>query len=100
MTGARLDPDYHCASTEDADLAANLADEAFGIYSGLSGMEKGRFLRHIATGIESVAPELVERAHQETAFPEKRLHGEVARTVNQLRLFAKVVEEVSPSPGC
>ena len=94
-TGVRLDPVYHCASTEDVDRAANLAEEAFAIYSRLPGMEKGRFLRHIATGIESIAPELVERAHQETALPEKRLQGEVARTVNQLRLFAQVIEEGS-----
>jgi NADP-dependent aldehyde dehydrogenase len=86
VTGARLDPVYHSASTEDVDLAANLAEEAFGIYAKLSGAEKGRFLRHIATGIESITSELVERAHQETALPEKRLQGEVARTVNQLRL--------------
>jgi alpha-ketoglutaric semialdehyde dehydrogenase len=94
-TGTLLDPVYHCASTEEVDRAANLAEEAFTIYSRLPGMDKGRFLRHIATGIESIAPELVERAHQETALPEKRLQGEVARTVHQLRLFAQVVEEGS-----
>jgi len=94
-TGVRLDPVYHCASTEDVDRAANLAEEAFAIYSKLPGTAKGRLLRHIATGIESIAPELVERAHQETALPEKRLQGEVARTVNQLRLFAQVVEDGS-----
>ena len=94
-TGARLDPVYHCASTEEVDRAANLAEEAFAIYSRLPGMDKGRFLRHIAAGIEMVAPELVERAHRETALPEKRLQGEVGRTVNQLRLFAQVVEEGS-----
>ena len=94
-TGERLDPVYHCASTEDVDRAANLAEEAFAIYSRLPGTEKGRFLLHIAAGIESIAPELVERAHQETALPEKRLQGEVARTVNQLRLFAQVLEEGS-----
>jgi NADP-dependent aldehyde dehydrogenase len=94
-TGTLLDPVYHCASTEDVDRAANLAEDAFAIYSKLPGMDKGRFLRQIATGIESIAPELVERAHQETALPEKRLQGEVARTVHQLRLFAQVVEEGS-----
>jgi NADP-dependent aldehyde dehydrogenase len=94
-TGTRIDPDYYGASAEDVDLAANLAEEAFAIYAKLPGAEKGRFLRHIAMGIESIAPELVERAHQETALPEKRLQGEMARTVNQLRLFAQVVEEGS-----
>jgi len=94
-TGERLDPLYRSASSEEVDLAANLADEAFAIYGKLSGREKGRFLRHIAAGIESIVPELVARAHRETALPEKRLQGEAARTINQLRLFAQVVEDGS-----
>ncbi|MGH9599829.1 MAG: aldehyde dehydrogenase (NADP(+)), partial [Terracidiphilus sp.] len=61
----------------------------------LSGREKGRFLRHIAAGIESLGTELIERAQRETALPEKRLQGEAARTVNQLRLFAQLAEEGS-----
>ena len=56
---------------------------------------KARFLRHIADGIEAIVPELVERANRETALPEARLKGESARTINQLRLFAQVVEEGS-----
>ncbi len=94
-TGARLDPVYHCASLEDLNLAADLADEAFATYGKLSGREKGRFLRRIADAIEAIVPELVERAHRETALPEARLKGESARTINQLRLFAQVVEEGS-----
>jgi len=94
-TGVRLDPVFHSASMEDVDLAAHLAEEAFAIYGKLSGQEKGRFLRHIAAGIESIADELVERAHRETALPEVRLRGETARTVTQLRLFAQVVEDGS-----
>jgi 2,5-dioxopentanoate dehydrogenase len=94
-TGARLDPVFHSASLEDVDRAANLAGEAFAIYGKLSGREKGQFLRHIAAGIEAIAAELVERAHRETALPEKRLQGELARTTNQLRLFAELVEEGS-----
>jgi len=93
--GIRLDPVFHSASMEDVDLAANLAGEAFAIYGKLSGREKSRFLRHIAAGIENIAAELVERAHRETALPEKRLQGEVGRTISQLRLFAQFVEEGS-----
>ena len=93
--GTRLDPVFHSASMEDVDLAADLAEEAVAIYGKLSGRDKGHFLRQIAAGIEGIAPELVERAHQETALPEKRLQGEVARTAGQLRLFAQVVEEGS-----
>ncbi len=94
-TGAHLAPEYHCASLDDLNLAADLAEEAFAMYGKLSGHEKACFLRRIATGIESIAAELVERAHRETALPEARLKGELARTVSQLRLFAAVVEEGS-----
>jgi alpha-ketoglutaric semialdehyde dehydrogenase len=94
-TGERLDPVYRCTSLEDLDLAANLADEAFAAFAKTSGRDRGRFLRHIAAGIESILAELVERAHRETALPEARLKGEAARTINQLRLFAQVVEEGS-----
>jgi NADP-dependent aldehyde dehydrogenase len=93
--GAQLEPVYHCASVEDLNLAADLAEEAFAIYSKLPGREKARFLRHIADGIETIVSELVERAHRETALPEARLKGESARTIHQLRLFAQVVEEGS-----
>jgi len=94
-TGEKLDPVYHCASREDLNLAAELAEEAFAIYRTLLGKERARFLRHIADGLEAIVPEIVERAHRETALPEARLKGEGARTINQLRLFAQVVEEGS-----
>jgi len=93
--GERLEPAYHCASLEDLNQAADLAGEAFEIYGKLPGKERGRFLRNVAQGIESIVPELVERANRETALPEARLKGEAARTINQLRLFAQVVEEGS-----
>jgi alpha-ketoglutaric semialdehyde dehydrogenase len=93
--GVRLEPVFHSASIEDLNLAANLAEEAFAIYGKLSGREKAHFLRHIADGIEAIVPAIVERAHRETALPETRLKGESVRTINQLRLFAQVVEEDS-----
>jgi NADP-dependent aldehyde dehydrogenase len=94
-TDIHLDPEYHSASRDDLELAAALASEAFEIYGRSPGIEKARFLQHIATGLEAIAVELVERAHRETALPEARLKGELARTVNQLRLFAQVVGEGS-----
>ena len=90
--GERLEPAYRSGSIEDLNAAAELAEEAFAIYGKLPGRERARFLRSIAEGIEAIVPELVERAHRETALPEARLKGESARTVNQLRLFAQVVE--------
>lgn len=94
-TGAALDPAYHYASLEELNLAAHLAEEAFATYRKVSGKDKAVFLRHIAAGLEAIAADVVERAHRETALAEARLKGELARTVNQLRLFAQVVEEGS-----
>ncbi len=93
--GETLEPVYHCALLADLNRAADLAEEAFIAYRKLSGRERGRFLRHIADGIEAIVPELVDRANRETALPEARLKGESARTINQLRLFAQVIEEGS-----
>jgi alpha-ketoglutaric semialdehyde dehydrogenase len=94
-TGARLEPAYRCATLEDLNFAADLADEAFAVYRKTSGRERAAFLRRIADGIEAIIPEIVDRANRETALPEARLKGEAARTINQLRLFAQVVEEGS-----
>jgi alpha-ketoglutaric semialdehyde dehydrogenase len=94
-TGASLEPPYSTAGPFEVELAARLAHEAFPLYSALSGAQKGDFLRRIAAAIESNGPAIVERAQLETALPKPRLDGELARTCNQLRLFAQVVEEGS-----
>lgn len=94
-TGKGFAPVFYSASEQDVQEAVQLADEAFAIYGKLSGSEKGVFLRNIAVGLEGIANQLVARAHLETGLPKQRLQGETARTVNQLRLFAQVVEEGS-----
>lgn len=95
VTGEALEPLFHSAPPEEVEQAAKLAHEAFESYSRLPGREKGKFLRAIAANIESIAEELIERCALETALPKARLQGETARTVNQLRLFAQLVEEGS-----
>jgi 2,5-dioxopentanoate dehydrogenase len=94
-TGEELKPAYISASPEEIDGAAQLAEEAFASYSKLANRERANFLRSIAHALQSISEQLVERAHLETALPIPRLQGEVARTANQLRLFADVVEEGS-----
>jgi 2,5-dioxopentanoate dehydrogenase len=94
-TGEALEPAFHTASVQDVDQAAKLAVTAFSTYGNLSGADKGKFLRSIAAGIEERGTEIVTRAGLETGLPEARLRGELARTTNQLRLFAGVVEEGS-----
>ena len=94
-TGSQLDPEFSSATAEEVSRAAELAHTAFQNYSRSSGREKGKFLRQIASNIETVTSELVERAELETALPKPRLQSETARTCNQLRLFAQLVEEGS-----
>ena len=94
-TGQTLAPDFFYASAEEIETTVRLAHEAFATYGHLPGREKAAFLRAIAAGMEAVAPQLIERAEQETALPQARLQGETARTCGQLRLFAKLVEDGS-----
>lgn len=94
-TGENLLPVYHSASRAELDHAAQLAHAAFTAYSQTTGAERARFLRRIAEGLEALGDELIARANAETALPEPRLRSETARTCNQLRLFAELVEEGS-----
>ncbi|MCW1912314.1 aldehyde dehydrogenase (NADP(+)) [Luteolibacter sp. GHJ8] len=94
-SGAKLEPVYTAATPEETNLAVELAEAAFPIYSALSGRERGAFLRAIAAEIEGVADDLAERGVLETGLPDGRLRGETARTTGQLRLFAALIEEGS-----
>jgi 2,5-dioxopentanoate dehydrogenase len=94
-TGSPLEPTFFAASAEDLERAAALAQSAFPVYGQLSGKKKGAFLRHIAATIEAAGAAIIKRANLETALPEARLQGELARTCNQLRFFAELVEEGS-----
>jgi len=95
VTGEPLEPEFQAASIEEIDLAARLAGNAFTVYREVPGAKRAEFLNTIAANIEAVTEPIVERAHLETALPKARLQAETARTCNQLRLFAKVVEEGS-----
>jgi NADP-dependent aldehyde dehydrogenase len=94
-SGQHLQPGFVAATAEEVELAVRLASEAFAVYSRVSGPHRGAFLRRIAANIESIAADIVERAHLETALPKARLQGETARTCAQLRLFAAVAVEGS-----
>jgi 2,5-dioxopentanoate dehydrogenase len=93
--GRALDPMYLSARPEDIEQAVAAAVEAAAAVAASSGKQRGALLRRIADGIDAAAEALIERAHLETALPLVRLKGEVARTSNQLRLFAAVTEEGS-----
>src|SRR5581483_9299295 len=60
-----------------------------------SGKQKGEMLRAIAARLESNGEAIVETANRETSLGLPRLKGELARTCNQIRMFAALVEEGS-----
>ncbi|MFL6659846.1 MAG: aldehyde dehydrogenase (NADP(+)) [Massilia sp.] len=92
-TGASLAPAFGLANALDVSHACLLAEQAFDAYRATSLEQRARFLETIADGILDLGPALIERAMQETGLPQARLEGERGRTVNQLRLFAKVVRD-------
>ena len=83
------------ATSEEISQAAELAAEAFQIYSKKSGNEKAAFLRAIADEIEALGDALVEVYMSESGLPAGRANGERGRTVGQLRGFADHIEEGS-----
>jgi len=94
-TGETVAPDFHPAEAADVDRAARIADAAFRSYRRWTGKQKAELLNRIASAIEGLGGELIERTAVETALGQDRLKGELARTSNQLRLFASLVEEGS-----
>jgi 2,5-dioxopentanoate dehydrogenase len=93
--GRAIEPGYCSASDAELDEAVRSAADAAPALAVSSGDDRAALLRAMADGIDAAADALVKRAHLETALPRPRLTGEVARTSNQLRLFADVVAEGS-----
>lgn len=94
-TGEKLAPDTIAATDQEVRRALELAEEAFYEYRLKSANEKATFLRTIAANIEAVIDEIVARGPLEAGLPEARMRGESARTMNQLRSFADLIEEGS-----
>lgn len=94
-TRAALQPAFLEAGPDEADAALRAAAEAFESYRALPAADRARFLRRIATEIEALGDALLQRTMQETGLPEARLAGERARTTNQLRMFADLLDDGS-----
>lgn len=93
--GSELEPDFTEASKEQIDQALARAEQAFHVYRRKKPEEIAAFLEAIATEIEALGDELLQRANEETALPLARLTGERGRTTGQLRMFAELVREGS-----
>lgn len=92
-TGALLEPPYPVATAAEVADAARRAAAAFPAYAATAPAERGAFLRAIAARLEHHADAIVTRADEESALGRPRLTGELARTANQLRMFAGIVED-------
>ena len=90
-----LEGQFHVATHEETEKAMQLATQAFESCKKTSGAQRADFLNAIADEIMNLGDVLVQRAMEESGLPEGRIIGERGRTVNQMRLFAKVAEEGS-----
>ena len=90
-TDAALEPAYPGGSTEQVAQACALAWSAFDSYRETSLAARAEVLETIASEIEALGDELIERAVAETGLPHARIQGERGRTCQQLRTFARTV---------
>lgn len=79
----------------DIDKVMQNAQDAFNSYKTLSNEQRAGFLNEIASALEAARPTLVQIAHEESNLPLPRLNGELSRTTNQLKMFARLIEEGS-----
>ncbi|MGE7774717.1 aldehyde dehydrogenase (NADP(+)) [Chitinophaga sp. NPDC101104] len=86
---------FHEATPAEVDQAVALAAKAFPAYKKATATARAAFLHAIASGIEALGEALLQTASEESGLPLARLNGERDRTANQLRLFAKTIEEGS-----
>lgn len=92
LSGETLDPDFFPASQNELEQAAMLAESAAGSFARSARSVRSEFLRAIASELDAIRDQIVPRARQETALPEARLVGELARTTGQIRFFADLID--------
>ncbi|OGT25728.1 MAG: 2,5-dioxovalerate dehydrogenase [Gammaproteobacteria bacterium RIFCSPLOWO2_02_FULL_42_14] len=94
-TSEALDCEFFKSSSGDIDKALTLATTAFEIYRQKSPKEISAFIRCIADEMTALGDDFITRVSDETGLPKPRIQGEKERTINQLLMFARLVEEGS-----
>ncbi|MER7282259.1 aldehyde dehydrogenase (NADP(+)) [Dactylosporangium sp. NPDC000244] len=92
-TGAPIGPAYGMDDGSATDAATRLAADAFDAYRSRPAADRAAFLRAIADRLAEQEDAFAELVVAETALPEARARGELARTTGQLRLFAALLDE-------
>src|SRR5690606_11180726 len=77
----------------EIDAVARRAADAAPAFAQVTDARRAALLDAVADALDGAADELVAVAGEETALPEGRLRGELARTTAQLRKFGDVVRE-------
>ena len=94
--GTHLDPVYRSASADDVDLAARLADDAFGdLQQDFPARRRRSFCATLQRALRPSRRSWWSGRTAKPRCPRRGCRERWARTVNQLRLFAQVVEEGS-----
>lgn len=75
--------------SNEADDVVQQAHLAYLAARHVTPQTRAEWLEAVAAALEGHREELLELAHQEAHLPQARLHGELNRTVFQLRLFAQ-----------
>jgi alpha-ketoglutaric semialdehyde dehydrogenase len=94
-TGETLEPPFAEATIDEVDGAVSGARQAFLALRDRDPRWPAELLDAIASQIEALGDDLLERGEAETALPRARLTGERARTCAQLRMFAEIVRDGS-----
>ena len=94
-TGETLAPQFAEATNNEVDAAVSAAHQSLIAVRERDPRWPAELLDAIASQIEGLGDELLERGESETALPRARLTGERARTCSQLRMFAQIVREGS-----
>jgi NADP-dependent aldehyde dehydrogenase len=94
-TGESLAPHIAEATNNEVDAAASAARQALLAVRDRDPLWPADLLDTIASQIENLGDELLERGEAETGLPCARLTGERGRTCAQLRMFAQIVREGS-----
>ncbi|WP_341502568.1 aldehyde dehydrogenase (NADP(+)) [Gallaecimonas sp. GXIMD4217] len=87
-----------CYQAADAALVAEaleLAKQAAPVLAASAGRQRARLLETMADRLAAREADFVALTPLETGLPEARVKGELARTCNQLRAFAALLEEGS-----
>lgn len=91
--GVALEPQFRTATADQTEAALFAAQAAAPALAQSAPASRANLLEAMAQAILDLGDSLIERAMAETGLPRPRLEGERMRTVNQLRLFARILRE-------